>query len=38
MSEPTSHSFQEFWDLFIQLSKQEQQEVVDYIYSLIEQQ
>ena len=34
----TSHSFQEFWDLFIQLSEQEQQEVVDYMHSLIEEQ
>ena len=32
------HSFQEFWDLFIQLSAQEQQEVVDYIHRLLEEQ
>lgn len=38
MQTTTSHSFQEFWDLFIQLSKQEQQEVVDYMNNLIEEQ
>ena len=33
----TSHSFQEFLDLYNQLSPEQQQQVADYLYQLVEQ-
>lgn len=37
MSAPTSHSPQEFLDLYNQLSPEQQQQVADYLYQLVEQ-